>query len=33
MLIETTWDPSMLVAAHNLYEIAMNQYAIEADQT
>ena len=25
-LIKTTWDPAMLVAAHTLYEIAMDQY-------
>ena len=33
MIIKTTWHPAMLVAAHTLYEITMNQYVIDADQT
>ena len=32
MTIKTTWDPAMLVVAHTLYEITMNQYAIDTDQ-
>ena len=33
MIIKTTWDPAILVVAHTLYGVAMNQYAIGADQT
>ena len=32
-ITKTTLDPAMLVAACTLYEIVMNQYAINADQT
>ena len=33
LITKTALDPAMLVVAHTLYEIAMNQCTINADQT
>ena len=33
MIMETTRDLAMLIVTHTVYEIVMNQYAIDADKT